>query len=247
MSRFLSNEEIAKRSAETTRIEMEKLNKVLHENSNKILKKKIKEESDSDYSLSESETEKEPVRKEYYTRSKDNNIEKVKQRYETELKELETKHHYTMLDLSNALVEVENYKHKLSIYEKDNQKLENYIKMAKQVTEYSMINFEEIFEKCVTEKQVNMLELEITNDLRNLKFEYVDNSADIENISNQFLKDFAMNYLNNIEEMLLKTDVNFKYNLDKQYGKIHMKWFYYLFGILLSILFSIGLFYIKFI
>ena len=88
--RFLSNEEIAKQSAETTRIEMEKLNKVLHENSGKILKKKIKEESDGDYSLSESEEEN-PIRKEYYTRSKDNNIEKVKQKYETELKELETK------------------------------------------------------------------------------------------------------------------------------------------------------------
>jgi hypothetical protein len=240
--KFLTNEEIVKQSAETTRIEMEKLNKVLQDNSQKILKKKTKKK-DSDSEYSDSDSEGETIVKEYYTRSKDNNIEKVKMRYENELKEIETKHHYTMLELSNAQVEINNYKNKLKIVENDIEIIENYFETATQVKDIYRIDFKKLFAECVNEKQVNMAELKITDDISELMGLLEEDSNNITNITNLILKNYLIKDFNNIEDMLLKINVNFKYNLDKRYGELHMRLFYYIFGIILSIILSWLLFF----
>lgn len=196
MRRYLTEEEIAKQSAETTRVEMEKLNKILQENSEKLLRKKInkkKVDDDSDYSPSESELESESDEigssslKEYYTRSKKN---KLHPNHEKELEELEKKHHYTMLDLSNAKVELETCKNKLKLVEDDMKIIEKWMELLSYTTELSSENYISYsIENAESEKDRRIKYIELVDKIHNYA-EYDIN--EISKINNKKIKQFIL-------------------------------------------------------
>jgi hypothetical protein len=206
MRRYLTEEEIAKQSAETTRVEMEKLNKILQENSEKILRKKInkkKIDDDSDYSPSESELDSESdeigssVLKEYYTRSKKN---KPARDYEKELEELEKKHHYTILDLSNAKVELETCKNKLKLMEDDTKIIEKWLELLSYTTLLSSENYIHYsIESAESEKDKRIKYIDLVDKIHNYA-EYDIN--EISKINNKRIKQFIFNEANKKKPIL---------------------------------------------